>query len=119
MALTIYGIPNCGTCKKALQWLDNRGISYEFIDTKATPPTSAMLTNWIAALGNKPMRNTSGQSYRALGDEKQTWSDEQWVTAFAKDAMLLKRPLFVKDGKAVLVGFRASDQVLEQTLGVS
>lgn len=52
------------------------------------------------------MRNTSGQSYRALGEEKTTWTDEQWVAAFAEDVMLLKRPLFVKEGTAVAVGFK-------------
>ncbi len=62
------------------------------------------------------MRNTSGMSYRALGEEKKTWSDDQWINAFAKDAMLLKRPLFVKDNKAVLVGFRASEAELQEKL---
>lgn len=76
-----------------------------------------MIRGWVSELGAKPMRNTSGQSYRALGEEKQTWSDEQWVEAFSKDAMLLKRPLFVKDGKAVAVGFRDPD-VVKQALGV-
>ncbi len=62
------------------------------------------------------MRNTSGQSYRALGDAKNDWEDAQWIEAFAQDPMLLKRPLFVKDGKAVLVGFRAKEEVLQATL---
>jgi arsenate reductase len=114
--LQVYGIPNCGTCKKAIAWLKAQGIEYTFINTKDAPPTQAQIADWVAALGSKPMRNTSGQSYRALGEEKKTWSDGQWVTAFAQDAMLLKRPLFVKDGSAVLVGFRASEEVLQSTL---
>lgn len=117
MTLKVYGIPNCGTCKKAFQWLGDRNIDYEFINTKDHPPTQTLIQEWVEALGSKPMRNTSGQSYRDIGDEKQTWSDEQWANAFAKDAMLLKRPLFVKDEKAVMVGFRASETVLQQTLG--
>ena len=63
------------------------------------------------------MRNTSGQAYRALGDGKQDWGDQEWINAFADNAMLLKRPLFVKDGKAVLVGFRAKEEVLQEVLG--
>ncbi len=118
MALQVYGIPNCGTCKKAFTWLENNGVAYEFIDTKQNPPTVDQIQAWVKALGAKPMRNTSGLSYRALGSEKDTWSDEQWVTAFAKDAMLLKRPLFVQDGTAVLVGFRDSDGVIRQKLKV-
>lgn len=118
MSLQVYGIPNCGTCKKALQWLDSNGIEYEFINTKEQPPSQTMIAAWVQALSAKPMRNTSGQSYRSLGAEKDEWSDQEWVTAFAKDAMLLKRPLFVKDGQAVLVGFREQPDVIQRKLGV-
>jgi arsenate reductase (glutaredoxin) len=116
MTLTVYGIPNCGTCKKALQWLDQNEIAYEFIDTKLAPPSRPMIADWVNTLGSKPLRNTSGQVYRSLGDEKQTWTDDQWIEAFADNAMLLKRPLFVKAGKAVLVGFRAKEEVLKALL---
>jgi arsenate reductase len=119
MAIQVYGIPNCGTCKKAFQWLSSQGIDYEFIDTKENPPTREQIQEWVSALGSKPMRNTSGQSYRALGTMKDSWTDDDWVAAFAKDAMLLKRPLFVKDGVAVLVGFRIEEDDLRSKLGVA
>jgi arsenate reductase len=119
MAIQVYGIPNCGTCKKAFQWLDKNGVEYEFINTKEAPPTRDMIEGWVASLGSKPMRNTSGQSYRALGEDKKEWSDAQWVEAFSKDVMLLKRPLFVKDGTAVLVGFRAKEEVIKETLDIT
>jgi len=106
MSIQVYGIPNCGTCKKAFTWLQNNNIEYEFVNTKEHPPSKEMIENWVNSLTAKPMRNTSGLSYRALGEEKKTWSDEQWIEAFSQDAMLLKRPLFVKDGNAVLIGFR-------------
>lgn len=118
MSLKIYGIPTCTTVKKALKWLDARDVAYEFVNTKEDAPTAAMLQDWVAALGSKPMRNTSGKSYRAIGEEKKTWSDEQWVKAFSEDAMLLKRPLFVRDGEAIFVGFRGTDEVIEEALGV-
>lgn len=118
MSIQVYGIPNCGTCKKAFQWLDSEGIDYEFINTKEAPPTRDMIESWVNSLGSKPMRNTSGQSYRALGEEKKEWTDDQWIDAFAKDAMLLKRPLFVKDGEAVLVGFRAKPDVIKEKLSI-
>jgi arsenate reductase (glutaredoxin) len=116
MAIQVYGIPNCGTCKKAFTWLKNNGIDYEFIDTKEHPPTRDMIQRWVSALGFKPMRNTSGQSYRALGVEKDDWTEEEWVKAFAQDAMLLKRPLFVKEGTAVLVGFRDQEGIIREKL---
>jgi len=99
-----------------MQWLKDYSITYEFINTKEQPPTRETIENWVKTLGFQPMRNTSGQSYRALGDERQDWTSEEWVEAFAKDAMLLKRPLFVKDGMAVLVGFKA--EVIQEKLGL-
>ncbi len=110
MGLNVYGIPNCGTCKKALAWLNQQGIAYEFVNTKEHPPTAEMIASWVSELTAKPMRNTSGGSYRALGDEKKEWSDRQWTNAFSEDAMLLRRPLFEKDNKAVMVGFRAKEE---------
>jgi arsenate reductase (glutaredoxin) len=111
MPLQIYGIPNCGTCKKALTWLNSHKIAHEFINTRETPPDRATIAAWVASLGNKPLRNTSGQSYRGLDAEKDNWDDEAWVDAFTADTMLLKRPLFVKDGVAVAVGFRDPDAI--------
>jgi arsenate reductase len=112
MSLQIYGIPNCGTCKKALKWLDEHQITYEFINTKEHPPNLELIQQWVKDLGSKVMRNTSGMSYHALGTERNQWTDEQWITAFAQDAMLLKRPLFVKNNKAVLAGFRLKESEL-------
>lgn len=109
MSIKVYGIPNCGTCKKAFQWLEENSVEYEFINTKEHPPTKEVITDWVNSLGSKPMRNTSGKSYRAFGEEKKTWDDARWIEEFSKDAMLLKRPLFVKDDQAVLVGFRAKE----------
>ena len=105
-SIQVYGIPTCGTCKKALQWLDTQQIDYEFINTKEQPPSAAQIAQWVDILGDRPMRNISGQSYRALDEVKDTWNQADWVTAFSNDVMLLKRPIFVKDGVAVAVGFR-------------
>ncbi|MEO0408062.1 MAG: Spx/MgsR family RNA polymerase-binding regulatory protein [Cyanobacteria bacterium P01_A01_bin.135] len=118
MTYQLYGIPNCGTCKKAIAWLETNDISYEFINTKEQPPSEAQIQQWVSDIGFKPMRNTSGQSYRALGEVRNTWGDDQWVEAFSKDAMLLKRPLWVKDGTAVMAGFRGSEEKIRQTLGL-
>lgn len=118
MSIHVYGIPNCGTCKKAIAWLQEHNVDYEFINTKDNPPDKVTVASWVKALGDKPMRNTSGQSYRALAEDKKTWSDQQWIDAFSNDAMLLKRPLFVKDNQAVLVGFRASEAEIKEKLGL-
>jgi arsenate reductase (glutaredoxin) len=117
-SLQVYGIPTCGTCKKALQWLDAQEISCQFINTKEAPPSREQIADWVAILGYKPMQNTSGQSYRALDEIKDTWGDREWISAFSDDVMLLKRPLFVKDGKAIAVGFRNAIELKQLLSGV-
>jgi arsenate reductase (glutaredoxin) len=118
MSLTVYGIPSCGTVRKARAWLDARGVAHTFVDFRETPPSRDQIDAWVAALGAKAMRNTSGGAYRALGDEKQAWSDARWAQAFAQDPMLINRPIITRDGAAVLVGFRGNDADLAQALGL-
>jgi len=118
MTMKIYGIPNCNSCKKAIAWLEENNVEYEFINTKDHPPDREAIASWVETLGNKAMRNTSGKSYRAIGEEKKTWTDQQWIKAFSEDAMLLKRPLFVKNDRAALVGFRAKEEEIKEKLGI-
>ncbi|MCB9763299.1 MAG: Spx/MgsR family RNA polymerase-binding regulatory protein [Alphaproteobacteria bacterium] len=106
MTLTLYGIPTCGTVRKARSWLDERGVTYDWVDFRQTPPEPARVARWVEALGAKALRNTSGGSYRALGPEKQGWSESQWTSAFQQDAMLIKRPVLEIDGAPASVGFK-------------
>ncbi len=116
MGLKLYGISNCGTVKKAKAWLDARGVTYDWQDFRKEPVDPGRVAGWVEALGSKPLRNTSGGSYRALPDDKKQWSDAQWAEAMAGDPMLVKRPLIEKDGVAVQAGFRGSDDELEARL---
>jgi arsenate reductase (glutaredoxin) len=108
MKVIVVGIPTCGTVKKARKWLDAHDIEHDWLDLRKTPPAPERVAGWVASLGAKAMRNTSGGSYRALGPEKADWTDDQWTTAFQGDVMLLKRPLVEIDGEAVAVGFKDS-----------
>jgi len=111
MIIQVYGLTKCGTCKKAMAWLDNNNIEYEFVDYQKEPPTKEKLERWAKALGVKAMRNTSGNSYRAIGPIRDSWSDEDWIDAYSKDPMLIKRPIITKDDHAVSVGFRNSEDL--------
>ena len=107
MDVHVYGISTCSTCKRALAWLRERGIPHTWIDTRQSPPSRADVRAWVSTLGNRPLRNTAGQSYRALDPRvRESQDDERWVEAFAADPMLLKRPLLVMNGQATLVGFQ-------------
>ncbi len=117
--LTLHGIPTCGTVRKARAWLDARRVPYVFVDLRETPPSRDVVAGWVAAVGAKALRNTSGGAYRALGPEKEGWSDAAWVDAFAADPMLIKRPVITAaDGAVRLVGFRGDDAAIAAALGL-
>lgn len=110
--LTVLCYPRCSTCKKALKWLDEHGISYDYRDIARDNPTAEELATWHATSG-LPIRrlfNTSGQLYRSLGlkDKLPEMTDDECYALLATDGMLVKRPLVVGDG-FVLVGFREAE----------
>jgi Spx/MgsR family transcriptional regulator len=108
--LTLYGYAKCGTCKKAQKWLDERGVSYAFIDITTSPPPRKTL----AAIAKsedyelKHLYNTSGKAYREGGytELRKTLSEAKQLDALAKNGRLIKRPI-VTDGKRYTVGFKA------------
>ena len=105
---TVYQYPKCSTCRKALAWLDARGVAHERVDLVATPPSAAALRDLHRRSGLPIARffNTAGESYRA-GNFKQrlgAMSEADALAALAKDGKLIKRPI-VDAGKDVLVGF--------------
>ncbi len=116
MRIVIYGIPSCGTVKKARAWLHAAEIPHTFVDFREAPPPRAQVDRWVATLGSAPLRNTSGGSYRALGPEKEGWSEARWAEAFAGDPMLVRRPVVERDGEPVLAGWKLSDAELRGLL---
>jgi arsenate reductase len=106
--LTVYQYPNCSTCKKALAWLKANKIAFTSIDIVKEPPAKAQLeaVQKLAGVPVKKMFNIAGGSYRD-GDFKTklpAMTDAQAFAALAKDGKLIKRPLAIGDGIA-LVGF--------------
>ena len=118
MTIHVYGIPTCSTCKKALKWLKESDIRHEWHNTREKAPTKKEIAGWVKDIGFAPLRNTSGGSYRAIGEEKKSWGDEEWIAAFSRDAMLLKRPVFVRDGSAMMTGFRGSPEDIRRKIGL-
>ncbi|AKF83008.1 arsenate reductase [Myxococcus fulvus] len=106
--LLVLSYSGCSTCKKALKWLEAKGLSPRVRPIVDEPPTLAELDAWIAKSG-LPVRkwlNTSGLSYRALGKAKVDAASEADVRAWlAADGKLVKRPVLVTPS-AVLVGFQ-------------
>ncbi len=99
----------CSTCKKALKWLEDKGIEHEVIDIKGDNPGEQDLRTYHAMSGLPLKRffNTSGMQYRELELSKKLpgMSEDEQFRLLASDGMLVKRPLLVGDG-FVLTGFR-------------
>jgi arsenate reductase len=108
-SVTVLAYAACGTCKKALRWLDENKIAYAVRPIVEQPPTREELDRWLPASG-LPVRkwlNTSGQSYRALGKAKvDAANDDELVRWLTQDGKLVNRPVVVL-GDRVLVGFDA------------
>jgi arsenate reductase len=104
----VLAYASCDTCRKALKWLEARGVAHRVRPIVDSPPTVAELQQWVARSGVSVRKwlNTNGQSYRALGKERvDAASDAELLTWLAADGKLVKRPVLVtKD--AVLVGFK-------------
>jgi arsenate reductase len=104
----VYHYPRCSTCRKAMKWLDERGVPYEDTDLVASPPSLSALRDLHRRSGLPLARffNTSGESYRAgnFKDRLPGMSEADALAALAGDGKLIKRPI-VDTGRAVLVGF--------------
>lgn len=109
MSLTMYWYPNCGTCKKAKKWLDERNIDYELIHIVENPPSKATLKELIEKSGLEARKffNTSGKVYREqnMKEKIKDATVDEMVGYLASNGMLIKRPI-VTDGKKVTVGFK-------------
>lgn len=102
--------PPCSTCKKAKNWLDEKGVSYTARHIKDENPSYEELNSWLedSGLPVKKFFNTSGLQYKALGlkDKLPAMTVEEQLTLLATDGMLVKRPILVTDDRKVLVGFQ-------------
>jgi arsenate reductase (glutaredoxin) len=104
----VFHYPQCSTCKKALKWLSAHDVSVELIDIVKQPPSKRELREALASSGVplKKLFNTSGVSYREgkFGERLATMSEGEALDALAADGKLIKRPLLLGKGLA-LVGF--------------
>ena len=106
--MSLYHYSGCSTCKKAIKWLDARGLAYVRVDLTQDTPTPTRLADLHArsGLAVRKFLNTSGNSYRNGGFKERLpqMSDREAYAALAADGMLIKRPI-LDTGSSVLVGF--------------
>lgn len=109
MTLTVYGIPNCDTVKKARSWLDQRGLTYQFHDYKKAGIDAATLAGWAGEVGWEPLLNRAGTTFRKLPDDAKAGIDQDKAISLMVDQpSMIKRPVVTGAGK-MLVGFKPAD----------
>ena len=107
MAITIYGIKNCDTMKKARAWLDKHGVDYSFHDYKTSGIDRERLERWSKKAGWETLLNRAGQTFRKLPDKTKAGVDEKKAIALMlEQPSMIKRPVLDLGGGRILVGFK-------------
>jgi arsenate reductase len=108
MAITLYGIPNCDTVKKARTWLDANGVTYTFHDFKKAGVTHEIVSNWLADVEWDVLVNRKGTTWRALTDERKAaiTNAKHATELMLESPSIIKRPVLAVAG-GTHVGFSA------------
>jgi arsenate reductase (glutaredoxin) len=109
MTLTMFGIANCDTVKKARTWLDARGIVYAFHDYKKAGADPALLVHWCEAAGWEKVLNRAGTTFKKLPEaDKADLNQAKAVAVMAANPSCIKRPIVEHPG-GILVGFKEAE----------
>lgn len=105
--MQLFGIPNCNTVKKARDWLASNNIAYEFHDFKKNGVSQALIQEWLVQMPWEKLVNRAGMTWRNLSDaEKAAVNDaDSALTLMLEKSSVIKRPVLVKDGKIISLGF--------------
>jgi arsenate reductase len=104
-SITIYGIKNCDTMKKARAWLDGRGVTYDFHDYKTAGIASDKLKQWSDEVGWETLLNRAGTTFRKLSDsDREGLNEKKALALMLAQPSMIKRPVLELGGK-LLVGF--------------
>ncbi|MBN9062066.1 MAG: arsenate reductase [Rhizobiales bacterium 65-9] len=106
MTITIYGISNCDTMKKARAWLDAHGVDYAFHDYRKAGVDRARLERWAKTVGWEVLLNRAGTTFRALPEARKRDLDAASAIALMMEQpAMIKRPV-LEQGARLLVGFK-------------
>jgi len=103
--ISLYGIPNCDTVRKARRWLDTQGIAYRFHDFRKDGLEEHRLRAWVSELGWETLLNRSGTTWRSAPDAVKAGLNAETAIAFMLQApAAIKRPV-LDIGEQRVVGF--------------
>ena len=105
--ITIYGIKNCDTMKKARAWLDKQGVVYAFHDYKTAGIDRERLEKWAKKVGWETLLNRAGTTFKKLPDkEKDGVTEKKAIALMLDQPSMVKRPVLDLGGGKLLVGFK-------------
>ncbi len=108
----LFGIPSCDTVRKARKWLDEHGLTHEFIDFRADRPSLKKISEWLSAVGPERLINRRSTTYKQLSQgDKAALERGDMVSVLRAQPTLIKRPV-LEWNNAVSVGFEAEDYAL-------
>jgi arsenate reductase (glutaredoxin) len=107
MAITIYGIKNCDTMKKARAWLDKQGVDHAFHDYKTAGIAREKLEGWAKKAGWETLLNRAGTTFKKLPEkDKDGLTEQKALALMLAQPSMIKRPVLELPGGKLLVGFR-------------
>jgi arsenate reductase len=110
MAITIYGIKNCDTMKKARAFLDKRKLGYAFHDYKTQGIERSKLEGWIKKAGWEVLLNRAGTTFRKLPEkDKEALTEKKAIALMLEQPSMIKRPVLEIGGGKILVGFKPDE----------
>jgi arsenate reductase (glutaredoxin) len=116
-SVTIYGIKNCDTIKKARAWLDGHDVAYAFHDYKAADISHATLAGWARAVGWETLLNRAGTTFRKLPEaDREGLTEKKAIALMLAQPSMIKRPVLDHGGQ-LLVGFKP--EVYAKAFGVA
>ena len=107
--ITVFGIRQCDTCRKALKWLEARGVAHQFHDLRADGLTREQLRHWQGSPFAAQLVNKRSTSWRGLTDQQRSASGTELEALLLATPTLIKRPLFAQGETLLAVGFKPQE----------
>ncbi len=106
--LTVYGIKQCDTCRKALAWLEQNGIEHRFHDFRTDGLEAGLVRGWLGSEFSDRLINRRSTTWRQLREEQRQAQGDALIELLLQYPTLIKRPVFVRD-RIIAVGFQPKE----------
>jgi len=99
----IYGIKTCDKVKKAVSWLQNNGVEYQYVDLRSKTFDNSKVDDWLRQVGSEQLLNKKSRTWRNL-DESITSNikDSHILSLLVEYPTLIKRPILESSDKLII-----------------